>query len=825
MKKTVPTPKSSPGEWIVDYVTNPGRTVGGALRAVKHWLLGLVPELLAVAVMMVLGVILVLVLRRVRERRLGQTARRFRILPPPEIDPSGARNLWMGLHALLRPWWRRLIWGQPYLAWEVSAQLHDAEVAVWAPATVTPHHVELAVESSWRGARVDPTPVELAIPAGHIPTCELALKQYEGMPLGEGAGGDRLRLVLGALSGMASDEHALVQILARPASGVSRLRLRRHANRMRQRERKRTRPNAKYVVAPNPTVEADARAIEAKAGEPLWHVAIRFMVTAPTKEAARGRINTLVSGLSVLHGLNEFERRRLRGRVSTIASRRYRRSFLLSASELAMIATLPSMDVLPFLDRARARTLPPPKDVPWEGHVLGVTDHPGIDRPVAITPRDMCHHVHLIGETGSGKSTLMANLVLQDAREGRGAVVIDPKGDLVEAILERLPYAAMERTCVLEPESHDHAVGLNMLAGEDPDLVVDHVLSVFKRVYKSAWRPRTDDIMRAACLTLTQVPGATLAEIPLLLTNREWRAALRSQIAMSLRHRDLGTFWDWYDQLGEQGRSVNVAPLMNKIRAYTLRSPVQAVIGQSNPKLDIPSLLENRGLLLVRIPKGKLGEDTSRLIGSLVVARVWQAGMDRIGRAEHERVPVTLYVDEMHNYLALPRSFEDMLAEARGYGLALVLAHQHMGQLDRGMRDAIAANARTKIFFTVAPMDAGLLEKHVKPHLTDHDLANLVRHQAACRPLIDGAHGPVFTFRTLPLDAGEPDRAAMARAESGRRFAEPRERVEAAIAQRQGEIRARGQSMPQPPPQSPPPPPPPPRPSQPRDDEIEGGAA
>jgi hypothetical protein len=830
MRKPTPTPSPSlPDGPLSRYLLDPGGTTKRVLRGIKGWFLGIVPELIIGAVVILAVVGIVLVLRHRRDQRVGQSARRIRVLPPPEIDPTGARNLWMGLHALLRPWWRRLISGQPHVAWEVSAELHDAEVAVWVPASVPPDQVEQAVEASWNGARVDRTATELPAPRGYTGTCELMLRNYDGYPLGEGAGGDPLRLMLGVLAGLAQNEHAMVQILARPASPMARRRLRLHAVRMRRRETKRTRqPNAKYPVFPNPSLESDVRAIVAKADEVLWHVGIRLMVTTPRKETTRGKIGALAGAFSVLNGPNGFERRRLRGGIHAILRRRFRRSCLLSAPELSMLATLPSPEALPYLDRARARTAPPPKELPTDGHVLGISDHPSLERPVAIAREDLCHHVHLIGETGTGKSTLMANLVLQDAREGRAAVVVDPKGDLVEAILQRMPYAAMERTCVLEPEDPERAVGLNMLAGENPDLIVDHILSVFKRIYESAWGARTDDIMRAACLTLTKVPGATLVEIPLLLTNREWRAVLRSQKALVGRSRDVGAFWDWYEGLGEQGRSTNTAPLMNKIRAFTMRGPVEAVVGQAHPKLDIAALIEEGGLLLVRIPKGTLGEETSRYIGSFVVARVWQACMSRARRPEEERAPVTLYVDEMHNYLALPRSFEDLLAEARGYRLALVLAHQHMGQLDRGMRDALAANARTKIAFTSSPDDATALEKHFRPYLTDYDLSSLGRYQAACRPSIGGAHAPAFTFRTQPLEPGDPERARMARDESGRRFAEPRERVEAAIAQRQGEIESRahetiGRSADRSPPQPPAQPPPRPRPSQPPRDEAEGG--
>jgi hypothetical protein len=413
---------------------------------------------------------------------------------------------------------------------------------------------------------------------------------------------------------------------------------------------------------------------------------------------------------------------------------------------------------------------------------LGKVDHPGIHRLAAISVADCRHHMHVIGETGTGKSTLLANLVLQDAGAGRSAVVIDPKGDLVEAILERLPEEAIERTCLIDPDDRTKAVGLNVLAGDDSDLVVDHIASVFKRIYEPWWGPRTDDIMRAACLTLRQIPGATLAEVPLLLTHYEWRRAVEDRLTDVSGIR---AFWKWHDRLPEPQRAQHTAPLLNKLRGFLLRGPVRAIVGQGDPRLDISALMESGGLLLVRIPKGTIGEETSRLLGAFVITRVWQACMRRASRPERERTDTALYVDEMHNYLVLPRSFEDLLAEARGYRLSLVLAHQHMGQLPRDMRDALGANARTKVAFTCSPEDAFGLARHFAPEFDDHDLSHLDTYQAACRPCVGGGQRQAFTFQTLELPPGSAERAREVRKRSARRFAADRVNVERDIAARQ----------------------------------------
>lgn len=738
--------------------------------------------------MAVIAGAVVVMLRSWRSRSLLKGGRYLRIMPPPEIEPDGAMTLWMGLHALLRPGWARLVFGQPHLSWETVAADTEASIGLWVAARVPPGLVEQAVQSAWPGARVE---LSQAPPVPRRPgpvSCEMRLSESEEYPLGEGIGSDPLRLVLGAFSLLSPGEQAMIQLLARPVTGRMRHKVRGAARQLRQAHYgSQARGRSKPSSLPDPTVAEDVRMILQKGAHPMWEVVIRVAVASANGPSARGKIHALAGALAVFAGPNDLVRARLRGGPVALERRSMPKGFLLSAPEVARIATLPSPLALPSLQRARARTVAPPRDLPEIGKPLGSADHPGYARKVALAVPDAAHHLHLVGETGTGKSTLIAQMVLADAEAGRAAVVIDPKGDLVNSIVERLPEQAVGRTCLFDPDDPEVAVGLNVLSGEDPDLVVDQIVSVFRRIYADAWGARSDDIMRCACLTLTQVPGATLADVGALLTNDEFRAQVRSDPARFKNIGDVNLFWDWFEQLGPQ-RATNIGPLMNKLRAFLLRGPVRAIVGQSDPKLDVGKLIDSGGLLLVRVPKGTIGEETSRVLGAFIVARVWQVCMQRARRAERDRSPVGLYVDEMHNYLALPRSFEDLLAEARGYGLGLVLAHQHMGQLTRNIRDALAANARTKVTFATSPDDASVLSKHFAPQLSDYDLANLEAFQAACRPCINGAHGPAFTFRTEPLEPEIPQRATEARDAAARNFGVPRSQVDARLRNRIGEL-------------------------------------
>jgi len=333
-------------------------------------------------------------------------------------------------------------------------------------------------------------------------------------------------------------------------------------------------------------------------------------------------------------------------------------------------------------------------------------------------------------------------------------------------VLDRLPARAIGRTVLLDPDEQAAPPSLNMLEGEDAELAVEHVVEVFRRVFARAWGPRTDDVLRSACLTLLRRGQATLADVPRLLSEQGFRERLTSGLDDPV---GLSGFWAWYEDLTSAGQAQLVGPALSRLRAVLLRGFARDVLGQTASSFHLSEVLDG-GVLLARLPKGTLGDDASRLLGSFVVAKTWQAALERARSGEHARVDAALYIDEAHNFLHLPYRYEEMLAEARGYRLGLVLAHQHLGQLLPELRDAVAANARTKIYFTVSPDDARHLEPHVAPELTAHDLSHLGAWQAAVRPLVGGQELPACTIRTRPLGAAVPGRAEAVRAAARKHY-------------------------------------------------------
>jgi hypothetical protein len=328
-------------------------------------------------------------------------------------------------------------------------------------------------------------------------------------------------------------------------------------------------------------------------------------------------------------------------------------------------------------------------------------------------------------------------------------------------------------------------VGLNVLECDDPELhevACDQLVTIFRKAYERFWGPRTDDILRAAVLTLLLRPGSSLCEVPLLLLQPEARKVFTSDLRDPI---GLGPFWNEYEQMADGQRLQMVGPVLNKLRSVLLRRTVRNIMGQPRSTIDLAACMEQGGILLVSLAKGLLGEETSRLLGAFLVARIWQTAMARAARPQSSRSDFSLYLDEFQNYLHLPQSLEDVLVEARGYRLGLVLANQHLGQLASATREALAANARTRVVFQCGQEDARYLAREFSPWLGDLQLLNLQPHQVAVRQFRDGRTERPFTgiTRPEPPSLGAAHAAALT-ASALARCGRPRADVESEIEQR-----------------------------------------
>jgi energy-coupling factor transporter ATP-binding protein EcfA2 len=803
-----PAPPHLPSGPLARYLAHPGPTSARLLHQVGH----VVAHVAAAAGPPALGAVLagmvaLVAARRAQRRRMTRGARLVEVLSPPAVDPEGAATLWTNLVALLRPAWRRAISGQPHLGFELVGSDSGLRTSLWVPGGIPPGLVERAIEAAWPGARTDTQPATPPLSGPGVATGgSLTLAAGEEYPLRTEHKVDPLRPLLGAMAALGEGECACVQVLARPVTGRRLARLHKSAT-----ARRAGRPASRVarvldLVTPgpatkpadvDPTRAADVADILDKAAQPCWAIAVRYAVatTATDRQAKarlRGRAHAVATAFALFSGRNRLERHRLAHPARVLAARRLGRGNLVSVAELAALAHLPTDVAVPGLARAGANAVAPPPGVaraaapdpatlatgpPGPARGAGVprgTSAPkvlgdaqaGGRRPVTLAVPDARYHLHVMGATGSGKSTLLTNLALADIEAGRGLVVVDPKGDLVTDILDRLPEGAEARTVLVDPEDPDAAPVLNVLSGPDPDLAVDNLVGIFRSIFSAFWGPRTDDVLRSACLTLLRHAAATgtstsLADVPRLLSDDEFRAPRIAVVSADTV--GLGGFWKAYEQMSEANRAQVVGPVMNKLRAFLLRDFVRHVVGRPDSSFDMGQILDG-GICLVRVPKGILGEETARLLGSFVVAKVWQTATHRARLGQAARVDASLVVDEAQNFLHLPRSFDEMLAEARGYRLSMVLAHQHLGQLPKELRDAVSANARTKVWFSMSPEDAHALCRHVTPEVSEHDLSHLGAYTAAARLVVGGEETPAFTLRTRPAPPPQPGRAEAVRA-------------------------------------------------------------
>jgi hypothetical protein len=716
---------------------------------------------------------------RRRDRRMARHAQWVTVNPPPEVDAAGTVVFWATVAELLHT--RRRY--RPHIAVEYRWTGRALTIAVWVPATVATGPIQAAVRGAWPGAACavtaagPPLPQDAACVGGALTP---ALPAW--YPLDTDHTVDPMRTLIAAASGLHADEAACVQVLARPATGRQIRRLRRGVQALRAGRPPRDlldpatwlraglhvalelvgharAPHAGGRHLPqasgDPQRDRDSRAGLDKLTGGQWDVALRYGVahTTPRRRdpaTLTPRLHTLAHGIASAFGAwtgrNRLRRHSLAHPAVVLAGRRLRWGFLLSTTELASIAGLPRDIAVPGLDRARAKPMPAPVAIASGGRgtkVLGTAEVGG--HSVALHVPDARQHLHVLGSTGSGKSTLLLNMILDDIHARRGTIVIDPKGDLILDLLDRIPASYGNRLVIIDPDQPAGSI-LNPLQGDDPDLVVDNVVSIFGKIFAKHWGPRMDDVLRVACLTLLRKANATLTLIPSLLQDRQFRHAFTRDLDDP---EGLRGFWEWYETAPLPLRSQVIAPLLSRLRTVLLREFPRRTFGAPSSSFDMRRILDG-GILLARLPKGQIGEETSRLMGSFILASAWQAATGRARLPEPQRRDAFAYIDEAHNFLNLPGSVGDMLAEARGYHFGLTLAHQNLAQMPRDTQLAISANARNKVFFSCAPEDAQQLARHTLPELDEHDLSHLDAYRAACRLVVDSRETAAFTLRTNP---------------------------------------------------------------------------
>jgi len=380
------------------------------------------------------------------------------------------------------------------------------------------------------------------------------------------------------------------------------------------------------------------------------------------------------------------------------------------------------------------------------------TDFRDSNRLFGIKRKDRRQHMYVIGKTGTGKSALLHNMIIQDITNGEGLCVVDPHGDLVDSLLDKIPENRIDDVIYFNPADSDFHIGFNVLELPDPKykhLAASGLMAIFTKMWANVWSARMEYILNNAILALLENPGSTLLGINRILVDKDFR----QQIVNNVKDPVVRAFWihefeEWRDQF----RNEAIAPIQNKVGQFLSTALIRNIVGQSESTLNIFEVMNEGKILLINVSKGAIGEDNSALLGGMLITKIQLAAMERVRIPEEERVDFYLYVDEFQNFAT--DSFASVLSEARKYRLDLIIAHQYIGQLitdvSTKVRDAIFGNTGTMVTFRVGATDAEFLEKEFEPEFNIQDLVNIPNYCIYTKLMVNGVTSRPFSAATLP---------------------------------------------------------------------------
>ena len=535
---------------------------------------------------------------------------------------------------------------------------------------------------------------------------------------------------------------------------------------------------------------------EEKATKLGYEVKIRLAYVGQNETDARLNMQALVGTFKQYNSTNLNGFRQVGGSFNKVDLDSYKmrqfssQGFILNISELASVYHLPHTSVeTPNIVWASSKTAEPPSQLPMlTGEIsndenisaFGLTNFRGINHQFGLLRRDRSRHVYIIGQTGAGKSGMLELFALSDVFYNQGYCIIDPHGDFAINNLKFVPESRVRDVVYFNPADTAFPVAFNPLEVSDPSRkpnICSEVIGVLKRMFGDSWGPRLEHILRYTLLALLDRPSTTLLDISRLLTDKEFRKETLDYC------KDVTVLQFWKHEFGQWNeKQVNesIAPVLNKVGAFTANPIIRNIVGQEKSSFDIRKIMDEGKILVVNLSKGLIGEDNAGILGSFLVTKVQLAAMSRsdIPRVEDRR-PFYLYVDEFQNFAT--DSFAVILSEARKYGLNLTVANQYVAQMTDTVRDAVFGNVGTTISFRVSPEDAPVLAKQFEPTFSDSDLIQLNNRNFVISMIINGEKVPAFSATTLSIPSTPANNFEAIVAHSREYYARPRLEVEAEI--------------------------------------------
>ena len=732
------------------------------------------------------------------------------------------------LYLKKRKFIKKFLYGSQRVALEIASQLgrNDISFYVAVPTTLEEEFTK-AVQGVYPGADLRKVPEDYTIfvPHGKIAASYLVLQKPVYFPLNtyKNLEADPISSITNALSNISAEEGAAVQIILRPTdfklkekgskliykmaqegklmktalAEVEEHKVLKWANEFgkvlsvdKEAQRKIQTPQQPISHHEESLIEA----IKTKIQHPIMAANIRLIATAPSQERAENILSNLEHAFSQFYNTyNNFKAVRVR-RQHRIRKFIYNFSFrefspigvsLLNLEELTSVYHFPLSNVeSPNIRWVKTKETAPPTELPNSGEVLiGKAVFRGEEKPVWFASvKDRRRHFYIVGQTGTGKTSLLREMIRQDIQKGRGVGVIDPHGDLIEATLANVPKERAEDVILFEPFDMERPCGLNMLEWDTPeqkDFAVSEMITIFSKLFPpEIIGPMFEHYMRNAMLALMadkEHPG-TLVEIPRIFTDKEFMERKLEKVTDPL----VKSFWqkEWAQTTGST-RSDMLGYVVSKVGRFVENAMMRNIIGQPHSTFNLKKAIQEGKIFLANLSKGLTGELNSSLLGLILVSKMQIAAMSQADIPEEERKDFYLYIDEFQNFTT--NTIATILSEARKYHLNLILAHQFMPQLTDEIKNAVIGNAGTIASFRVGAIDAEFLEKQFEPEFTKFDLLNLDNFQFITKMMLNNNITSPFKVKTIPPQPGNPDIVEPIKKLSKLQYGKPREVVEKEI--------------------------------------------
>ncbi len=740
-----------------------------------------------------------------KQNAARQTAGTVLLLQIPRTNEKkelAAEQMFASLHGLLTD--KR---SRDHLSFEIAVQHKRIGFYVWVPQHLKSFVAE-QIYAQYPSVNITEVEDYTLAPSGSTVStlgAELSLTAHEALPIKTFPSFevDPLAGITAALAQFEEHEEAWFQIIIRPAPQTWYKKSERYAANIRGGSANgllRTLispPQANKPASANLAEYESARAnaAEEKSHKLAYQVVMRVIYrgqSGPTQ--ARMRLQAITGTFKQFNTtyLNGFTQRFISKPAFTELYKTRtmgRSSFVCNIEEAASLYHLPHTNVeTPNILWANAKTAEPPANLPVYGEQssgdlspMAATNFRGHNSQFGIPRTDRGRHLYIIGQTGVGKSALLELLTIADIDSPYGFAVVDPHGDYAVSILNRIPPERAGDVIYFNPADTDFPIAFNPMEVYDNKLkthTCSELIGVLKRMFDS-WGPRLEYILRYSILALLDYPEATMLDITRILTDKKFRADVLSYVEDPV----VRNFWtvefaSWNERFAAEA----VAPVLNKVGAFTANPIVRNIIGQSKSSFNIRQIMDEHKILIVNLSRGLIGEDNAALLGALLVTKIQMAAMSRADVPASERTPFYLYVDEFQNFAT--DSFATILSEARKYGLNLTVANQYIAQMTEGVRDAVFGNVGSIIAFRMGADDARTMQRYFEPVFDEHDLVHMHNRHIAISMTIEGEKAQAFSATTLDLPNALNGQGEAIIANSRERYAVARGRIEAIVHDR-----------------------------------------